>query len=590
MTIDESPVPVNPVSEAKTASQHGSGRRHDLDALRAFAMLLGIALHAALSFAPFPWVVQDTRKHEAFLVFFHVVHGFRMPLFFIISGFFTAMLWRQRGLQALLKHRAKRIALPLLIGMVTIIPVLIVSTIVAAAMSESGGGGKTLDAHARLSDAVRLGDEAAVSGHLEAGSDPNEGDATFHVTPLAWAILCGETQCVQLLLDAGASLDSRNSDGATPLHCAAFTGRTELVRLLLKRGADPNAVDHKGTRPVDATLADRGTTDFIGGLLSLNLVWDEVEAGRSKLRPLLKSASDEAAKGEVATHAASEQTGNAPPAGKMHPTLAGYSNWLRSDGIARLVHTPIVHHMWFLWFLCWFVAMFAVFAVVADLIGWKGLPAVLVVSPLRFLWLLPLTLVPQLFMGIDAPTFGPDTSIGLLPHPHLLLYYGLFFAFGSLYYDSDDQDGRLGRWWWLSLPLGLLVAYPIGVDSLDDRLRTSIAQVVYAWAMSFGMMGLFRRVLPTGNTRIRYISDSSYWLYLAHLPLTFLAQAIVRTWPIPSGIKFVLICAGVTGVLLISYEHLVRYTFVGRLLNGPRTRPVRSQVVIHPRTGDGLED
>jgi peptidoglycan/LPS O-acetylase OafA/YrhL len=29
-------------------------RRHDLDALRAIAMLLGIVLHAALSFAPIP--------------------------------------------------------------------------------------------------------------------------------------------------------------------------------------------------------------------------------------------------------------------------------------------------------------------------------------------------------------------------------------------------------------------------------------------------------------------------------------------------------------------------------------------------------
>ena len=30
-------------------------RRHDLDALRAVAMLLGIGLHAAMSFVPFPW-------------------------------------------------------------------------------------------------------------------------------------------------------------------------------------------------------------------------------------------------------------------------------------------------------------------------------------------------------------------------------------------------------------------------------------------------------------------------------------------------------------------------------------------------------
>ena len=32
-------------------------RRYDLDALRATAMLLGIVLHAGLSFTPFPWPV-----------------------------------------------------------------------------------------------------------------------------------------------------------------------------------------------------------------------------------------------------------------------------------------------------------------------------------------------------------------------------------------------------------------------------------------------------------------------------------------------------------------------------------------------------
>ena len=50
-------------------------RRHDLDALRAFAMLLGIGLHAAMSFAPLPWTVQDVRQHELFTLFFLAVHG-----------------------------------------------------------------------------------------------------------------------------------------------------------------------------------------------------------------------------------------------------------------------------------------------------------------------------------------------------------------------------------------------------------------------------------------------------------------------------------------------------------------------------------
>ncbi len=97
-------------------------RRADLDAVRAFAMLLGIALHAALSFATLPWIVQDSRQNDAFGVFVAAVHGFRMPLFFLVSGFFTAMLWRRRGLHALLRQRIFRIVFPLVLGLFTIIP------------------------------------------------------------------------------------------------------------------------------------------------------------------------------------------------------------------------------------------------------------------------------------------------------------------------------------------------------------------------------------------------------------------------------------------------------------------------------------
>ena len=61
-------------------------RYHDLDALRAVAMILGIALHGALSFVPFPWSVQDSEQHEFFGTFFTVIHGFRMPVFFVMRA------------------------------------------------------------------------------------------------------------------------------------------------------------------------------------------------------------------------------------------------------------------------------------------------------------------------------------------------------------------------------------------------------------------------------------------------------------------------------------------------------------------------
>jgi peptidoglycan/LPS O-acetylase OafA/YrhL len=239
----------------------------------------------------------------------------------------------------------------------------------------------------------------------------------------------------------------------------------------------------------------------------------------------------------------------------------------------HLVLTPVFDHLWFLWFLCWMVPAFAAVAWCVDRWRWAGPPREAILSPSRFLWLLPLTLIPEWFMGLGSPSFGPDTSIGILPMPHVLLYYGIFFGFGALYYESRDVEGRLGRLWPVLLPAAFLVALPVAVVSMGYRPVTIVAQAVYAWAMSFGLMGLFRRVVPRENKAIRYVSDASYWLYLAHLPLIIAAQAFVRDWPFPAGLKFLLVGTVVTGFLLLTYQTLVRYTWLGALLNGPRTRP-----------------
>ncbi len=106
-----------------TVADPAFSRRSDLDALRAVAMLLGIALHASMSFFPVAWVVTDRQQNPALGLVFSAIHGFRMPLFFVMSGYFSAMLLDRRGRWSLVKHRFLRVFLPLLLGMVTIVPV-----------------------------------------------------------------------------------------------------------------------------------------------------------------------------------------------------------------------------------------------------------------------------------------------------------------------------------------------------------------------------------------------------------------------------------------------------------------------------------
>ena len=89
-------------------------------------MLLGVLLHAAFHTIPWRYFerhIMPGGPNVWALPYFHAVqliHGFRMPVFFLLSGFFCALLWQRRGLQGLLKNRILRIALPLLICIPTV--------------------------------------------------------------------------------------------------------------------------------------------------------------------------------------------------------------------------------------------------------------------------------------------------------------------------------------------------------------------------------------------------------------------------------------------------------------------------------------
>jgi peptidoglycan/LPS O-acetylase OafA/YrhL len=547
------------VSNADESPAPPKERRHDLDALRAAAMLLGIVLHAALSFMPGMWPVHDRYENDAYAVFVSAVHGFRMPLFFLVSGYFTAMLWRRRGLRALVVHRFKRIFLPLALGLVTIIPLTNWSFKWAASAGEktSGNGASTETRTVDIWSAATAGDTKAVERFLAEGANIDDPQPNVQTgpTPLTLATVYNHSETTALLLERGADVNARNKDGGTALHAAAFFGRAEIAELLLKNGADTEAVDKQGQRPADVLNVDAGIAVFFASMIQLELDEEELKSGRATIATALGAQG----KG-------SDSGG---------PNAAAW--------IMKLFFAPVFHHLWFLWTLCWLAASFAIFAWISDRLGWKPAPAWLTQSPWRFLWLFPLTLIPQAMMGWTIPAFGPDTSAGWLPWPPILIYYAVFFGFGAAYYDGCDASGRVGRWWPALLPLALFAVFPFGLEMtyktasdeqrLIRKLMADALQVCYVWMMSFGCMGLFRRMLNLENPKIRFVSDSSYWLYLAHLPLIVLAQGAVKDWNLPTALKMTLICVGTTAFLLLTYRYLVRYTWLGTLLNGPRQRP-----------------
>jgi peptidoglycan/LPS O-acetylase OafA/YrhL len=537
--------------------------RPDLDALRATAMVLGIVLHATLSFFPSFWMVVDRRGSAAFAILFSAIHGFRMPLFFVMSGFFSAMLLHRRGRRALVKHRFRRVFLPMLLGLFTVVPLTSwISSIATSSASTKPTPAPPDAGNPSVWSAAQAGDLPAIERNLANGVAVNAPDPEHGGTPLLWAAANGEPEIIEFLIQQGADVNAADPSGGTALHAAAFLGHVQAVKVLVKSGARINAPNKRGDTPLDGATLDEATTRYFAKLLDLKLN----EAGLSDRKAAItKLLRDQGAK-------------------------PGPNSGL----VGLLMQMPLFHHLWFLWFLWWLVVGYAILSTLGSRLPSLPVPKTLILTPARYLWLIPLTMIPQSYMGYGEgfQISGPDSSTGLLPIPHVFAYYTIFFTFGVLYYkSSDNRPDGISNHWWIPLCLALLIILPLGIDLIQAwlgpqslglkpaQLRTAsiLLQSAYPWLMTFSLMGLFHRICSAESPRLRYLSDSAYWLYLAHLPLIIAAQYAVRDWSIPALAKFMLIVMVATAFLLWTYRYLVRYTWLGRFLNGPRHNPTRSE-------------
>ncbi len=100
---------------------------------------------------------------------------------------------------------------------------------------------------------------------LKAGADPNIKNALY-ITPLLLAVLGNSRMLVELLLNAGADMESISSD-ATPLVEAIQQGFIDIVRLLLESGAKVNFAPRIGNTPL-MRAAFEGLVEIMKLLLS----------------------------------------------------------------------------------------------------------------------------------------------------------------------------------------------------------------------------------------------------------------------------------------------------------------------------------
>ena len=253
-------------------------------------------------------------------------------------------------------------------------------------------------------------------------------------------------------------------------------------------------------------------------------------------------------------------------------------------------------HLWFLWvLLILYVAMLILRApfAMADRDGGWGRVVDRITGGLIGPWTPALMAAPLAVAFWLAPNWTPYFGIptpdtGLVPNPVALTAFGTAFGLGFLLDRRRDLLVRIERLW----PVFTVVALGVGTGALvlaggpvpeltpvtDPELKAPLAAVMAlaVFASTLAVLSLALRFASGYSAVRRYLADASYWVYIVHLPLVMVGQILVvnETWP--WFVKFGVVIGGTMAISLLTYELLVRHSFVGGWLNGRRI-PRRGQ-------------
>ncbi|HEY0037235.1 MAG TPA: acyltransferase family protein [Longimicrobium sp.] len=98
-------------------------RRHDLDWLRVIAILLLLYFHTGMIFAAeSPWHIKNPETSPLVLEANYFLSRWRMVLLFLISGVGTSYALRKRTAGEYVGERAKRLLVPVLFGILVVVP------------------------------------------------------------------------------------------------------------------------------------------------------------------------------------------------------------------------------------------------------------------------------------------------------------------------------------------------------------------------------------------------------------------------------------------------------------------------------------
>ena len=198
-------------------------------------------------------------------------------------------------------------------------------------------------------------------------------------------------------------------------------------------------------------------------------------------------------------------------------------------------------HLWFLYYLIFFsVASFGLgklFAHVPKVTAWitKTFNVIIQKPVLKLIVFSLATLLLLVLMKRGWVA----TSTSFAPDANTFIFYFFFYMLGWVLFkskhllDSFKEYDRL----FVAMGLAIYTAYFLADATSMAFEWKALINSCCVWLFIFGFTGLFLRYFSKHSARMRYISDSSYWVYLLHLPLTAFIPGLIGSWAIPAILK-----------------------------------------------------
>jgi peptidoglycan/LPS O-acetylase OafA/YrhL len=513
-----------------TVNAHGNGsvpRYHDLDAFRAWAVLLGIVLHAAWLMLPFqmgtPLVDVDQTPVAGWLFWF--LHLFRMQAFFLVAGFFGNLVYQRRGLWSFTKHRFIRIVIPMVVAWIIMIPWI--------TYFHARGG---------LVSGADLSTEPFLDIWLFQATMKMLRDAPLFHLWFLYDLLLLYIATLSVKFIMGRWLDrDHNLQRWTAKRFAQLIRSPANITLL----ALPSALlllpmrfwigvegypvwfipDWGGflvywlffavgwflydQRNLLTVFSLRWQYNLLVGVLLSFPIWGLYQ---HHIRPIVTPYYPAILSGQI----------------RDYPALR--TELLSAADPDRQASDPRIRDVW------------------------DRLPPE---------W--------RRFIG-EHETLTINQRGGLATTLNLSIVFSEPLAGGSLSKEGSAVANRHALEEMFGDILATELVYTPSVWGL--KVVYSGLYGLAMWYLVFGFMGFFQRFFRNPSPAMRYVSDSSYWLYLLHLPLLFWLAMYLAPYQMGSLAKFATYNILAVGLLMPTYHYFVRSTVIGRILNG-RSYPYR---------------